>query len=103
MNLTQAVDNLILYDPQFELQAKQWLTAVGPGATYAVTRIADITDASNNFTLVKSLVVIIHGLPGKLVLAGGGVIMGGFSKLVTSPRFLSPQARILFLSCMIGA
>jgi hypothetical protein len=103
MNLSQAVENLILYDPEFESQASQWLTAVGPGAIYPLIKIADITEASNRFTLVKSLVFLIHGTPGTLYLAGGGVITGGFNLLVTSSRFLKREARILFLSCSIGA
>jgi len=99
--MSKPVENLFLYDPEFEAAARAYL-GDGGGEICPVKSIQDFKDAGNNYTSVKFLMVILHGLPGKLVLASGGQILG-FQGLIENSSFIQREARILFASCLVGA
>ena len=100
--MSKPVENLFLYDPQFEAAASAYLGDTGPGEICPVKTIQDFKDAANNYTSVKFLMVIIHGSPGKLRLPSGGLILG-FQGLIENAAFVQREARILFSSCSVGA
>lgn len=104
MALTEAVDNLYLYDPQFEAGANKFLSEVGgSSAARAVSCWDDLDAALNAFTLVKFLVFDTHGRPGRVCLANGTKLEGvDFMILKKNPHFLKMGARILFYGCNIG-
>lgn len=104
MELRKAVDTLYLYDPQFEAGAQSAISDIGgSNAMQAITRVDDIKDASNNYTLVKFLIFDTHGLPGKVCLPTG-LPLDGLDLWInmTNKQFLKKDARILFLGCNIG-
>jgi hypothetical protein len=103
MELSRAVDNLCLYDPQFEPAAYRFLSEVGgSSAIQPLTNWQDLVAASRNHTLVKFLVLHTHGLPGTVDLAEDRVRGYDFSFLEARPQFLRRDARILFLGCNIA-
>jgi hypothetical protein len=104
MELRKAVDNLYLYDPQFERAANRFLREVGgSSATHVVTSWEDIKTVTNTYALVKLLVFDTHGLPGAVHLPNGSRVEGiDFMVLSPHPAFLKKDARILFLGCNIG-
>lgn len=105
MALTEAVDNLYLYDPQFEPGANKFLSEVGgSSAARAVWSLDDVGAALNAFALVKFLVFDTHGRPGRVCLANGTKLEGvDFMILKKNPHLLKMGARILFYGCNIGA
>jgi hypothetical protein len=99
-----AVDNLYLYDPQFEAGAKSFLAATGgSSATYAIPSFADLTNALNNFTNVKLVVFDTHGAPGRMWLPDGTNVEGlDFMTINKNTAFLANDARLLFYGCNIA-
>lgn len=104
MSMTEAVDHLYLYDPEFEPGAHKFLREMGgSSAVRAVSCWETLTDALNAYTLVKSLTFSTHGLPGTVCLANGTKVEGiDFMLLKKNPQFLKMGARILFDGCNIG-
>lgn len=104
MELQQAVDNLYLYDPQFEPAANEFLGTVGGStALHAVRSRKDLESAIKSFVLVKYLVFDTHGLPGAVCFSDG-TQFEGLDFMVTSlpQQFLRSEAHVLFLGCNIG-
>ena len=99
-----AVDNLYLYDPQFEAGAKRFVSEVGgSSATRPVTSAADVGACIRDFTMVKFLVFDTHGSPGKLWFANGRSFEGiDFITFAQNGQFLKKDARVLFLGCNVG-
>ena len=99
-----AVDNLYLYDPQFEAGAKSFLSSVGgSSATYAIPSFTDLTNALNNFTNVKLVVFDTHGAPGRMWLPDGTYVEGlDFMTINKNISFLANDARLLFYGCNIA-
>src|SRR5256885_1380104 len=104
MELRKAVDNLYLYDPQFEPAASKFVGEVGGStATQAVTRWDDVKAAMAGHVLVKFLVFDTHGRPGAVCLRDGTQIEGIDLMVVSAyPQFLRSEVRVLFLGCNIG-
>ena len=104
MKLRTAVDNLYLYDPQFEPAANRFVREVGgSSATHAINSWADVMDVMKSYSLVKFLVFDTHGKPGTVSLPDSSNVDGvDFMLLPANPAFLRNQARILFLGCNIG-
>ena len=104
MALAKAVDNLYLYDPEFERGARHVLNAVGgSSAMHPIKSWDDVKTALSGYTLVKFLVFDTHGSPGNIHLADGTRVQGvDFSLLPPNPRLLKEDARVLFLGCNVG-
>lgn len=104
MQLTKAVDNLCLYDPEFKYIADRFLREVGGSSDiFEVKTMADLTTALNSYKLVKFLEIVLHGSSGTIYM--GKMVMSGsyIAKLAeTNPNLLQKNARILFDSCSIG-
>lgn len=99
-----AVDNLYLYDPQFEAGAIRFVNEVGGStATLPVTSSAEIGDRMRDHSGVKYLVFDTHGSPGKIWLPNNtnfeGIDFFIYSKY---SQFLAKDARVLFLGCNVG-
>ena len=99
-----AVDNLYLYDPQFEAGARRFVSEVGGStATAPITSSTDIGDRMRDYSGVKFLVFDTHGSPGKIWLANNtnfeGIDFFIYSKY---GQFLAKDARVLFLGCNVG-
>jgi hypothetical protein len=104
MELRTAVDNLYLYDPQFEPAADKFLREVGgSSASRPIKSWTDVTDVMKSYSLVKLLIFDTHGKPGAVSLPDSSHVDGvDFMLLSANPTFLKSQARILFLGCNIG-
>jgi len=99
-----AVDNLYLYDPQFEAGAKSFLSSVGGSSTtYAIPSFAALTNALNSFTNVKLVIFDTHGAPGRMWLPDGTNVEGlDFMMINKNAVFLANDARLLFYGCNIA-
>lgn len=99
-----AVDNLYLYDPQFEAGAKKFISELGGSSAMApITSASDIGDAMKQYALVKFLVFDTHGAPGKIWLPKTKYFEGiDFITLAQNSQFLAKDARVLFLGCNVG-
>jgi len=103
MELRKAVDNLNLYDPQFETEAIRTGEAMGGStANHAITSLPDIKNATKAYTNVKFLMFNTHGVPGGIVLPNGLAYSMEFIDMNDVPNLLSKDARILFLGCNVG-
>jgi len=104
MQLTKAVDNLCLYDPDFKYLADRFLAELGGSSDiYEVKTMDDLKIALNSYRDVKFLEIVLHGTPGTLHM--GKMIMDGSyiaTLAKTNPNLLQKNARILFDSCSIG-
>ncbi len=98
------IDNLYLYDPEFEPAATEFKSEVGAnGAVCPVKTWNDVKIAATTYSSVKLLIFNTHGAAGKVDLpdhTGGDAF--DFKTLPASPDFLSKEVRILFLGCNIG-
>jgi hypothetical protein len=103
MELRKAVDNLCLFDPQFEADNSRMVQSTG-GSTvaHAITSLTDVNDAIKQYTNVKLLVFNTHGVPGGIRLPNGLAFSMEFMDMGSNPIFLSREARILFLGCNVG-
>ena len=104
MQLRQAVDNLYLYDPEFEPGANRFRSEVGGStAVQAVRCWADLKTVAQQYTGVRFLVMDTHGVPGAVHRADGSQHQGlDFMLLDAHPGFLQKDARLLFLGCNVG-
>ncbi|MBK7705772.1 MAG: hypothetical protein IPN69_24510 [Acidobacteria bacterium] len=104
--MKEAVDNLCIYDPEFESYAQRFADDLGgSSAICKVGTIAELQAVFENYVLVKFLDIVIHGKSaGVLELADHTVVMGSYlGKLAMNKPFLQRNARVLFSSCAIGA
>jgi hypothetical protein len=104
MGLRTAVDNLCLYDPEFQAYANKFTSEMGgSSAVQAVGSMTELQAAIDGYTGVKFLEVCLHGLPG-LILFADGVGMRGqnLGTMTQNTLFLQKNARVLFDSCDIG-
>jgi hypothetical protein len=100
----EAVDNLYLFDPEFQPSARHFVNKVrGSSAACAIDCWNDLKKATDYYGLVKFLMVDTHGCPGVVALAKGpGITAVDVMMLQPKRRFLMPEARILFLGCNLG-
>jgi len=105
MELRKAVDNLCIYDPEFDYIAERFVSDVGTNSEkHSVRTMDDLKDALNSYFSVKFLEVCLHGSPGMIYLNDKTAVVGSYiNKLVTNANFLQKESRILFDSCSIGA
>ena len=99
-----AVDNLYLYDPQFEAGAKKFVSELGgSSAMEPINAASDIGEAMKKYALVKFLVFDTHGAPGKIWLPKTKFFEGiDFITFGRNAQFLAKDARVLFLGCNVG-
>jgi hypothetical protein len=105
MPLSTAVDNLYLFDPEFEAGADRVLSEWGgSSAKQPLLCRDDVAKAMSMYSLVKSLVVDTHGSPGKVYFRKDAFSCDGqdFGQIKKLPQFLREDARVLFLGCNIG-
>lgn len=104
MELRKVVDNLLIYDPEFQKYADKFVGEMGgSSAIQAVKTLDELSLAINGYTNVKFLEICLHGTPRTIHLPDGyGISPEYFGKLMRSPVFLQRNARILFDSCWIG-
>lgn len=104
MELRKAVDNLCIYDPEFEQSAEKFLSETGSNsAAQAVRNRDELVTAIDSFTNVKFLEILLHGLPGMIIFANNsGMIAQNIGSIAQGKPFLQRNARILFDSCEIG-
>lgn len=105
MKLNVSIDNLLIYDSKMQFFADRFVNETGSNsAVHAVTTMADLTDALNNYNSVKFLEIALHGSPGRLRLNDKTEIVGSYiNKMAINLNFLKKNSRILFDSCRIGA
>ncbi len=104
--MREAVDNLCIYDPEFENYAQRFADDLGgSSAICKVGTIAELKSAFESFVMVKFLDIVIHGkTAGVLELADHTVVMASYlGRLAMNTPFLQKNARVLFSSCGIGA
>lgn len=104
MELRKAVDNLCIYDPEFQSYADKFVGQTGgSSAIRAVGSMDELKSAIDSFTSVKFLEVCLHGTPGMIKFADGSAMVGQYLGVLTHGKlFLAPNARVLFDSCNIG-
>jgi hypothetical protein len=104
MGERKAIDNLYLYDPQFEPAAKKFVDEdTTKNAAEPITSADDIKKAATGYSGIKLLIFDTHGAPGHISLSNGDKVEAiSFSFLAPDPTFLGSNARILFLGCNIG-
>lgn len=102
--MNTAVDNLYLYDPQFEAGAKSFVSEMGGSSTsFPIPTIDALDTALNTHVAVKFLVFDTHGEPGKIDLPDGTKFEGmDFMAFVKNQQFLKRDARVLFYGCNVG-
>jgi hypothetical protein len=101
-----AIDTLFLHDPEFEGNANAFKNEVGgTSATHPVTSIDTLKQALDSYSLVKFLVVLCHGSPGRIWLPSDEEVDGmDFWGLGLLPdTLLRRDARVLFYGCNLGA
>jgi len=104
MALRKAVDNLYLYDPQFQAGANRFLSEVGgSSAIQAIGTWNELKTTLDGHSMVKFLVFDTHGAPGIVALPDGTRLQGiDFMVLNNNPQLLSRDVRVLFLGCNVG-
>jgi len=104
MNLRTAVDNLCLYDPEFQDYADKFTGEMGgSSAIRAVGSRDELIAAFNDYVNVKFVEVCLHGTPGMIHFADNcGMIWPSFGTLTQNTLFLQKGARVLFDSCNIA-
>src|SRR5215203_1018431 len=104
MSLRTAVDNLYLYDPDFEPGAKSFVSSVGgSSASFQITNSADLKKALDSYVGVKFLIFDTHGQAGKISLSDHGKVEGlDFMLYLKNSSLLKRDAQLLFYGCNIG-
>lgn len=107
MEIQQFVDNLCIYDPEFEAFADTFKSesdaAGGNTTTCAVSCMDDLKAAFSKYVNVKFVEFCLHGTPGMFHFASGTAMVGSYvNTLCTNPNFLAKDARVLFDNCSIG-
>ncbi len=105
MKLNISVDNLLIYDVEFQYFADRFVKEIGSNcAVHAVKTMADLAAAILKHNAVKFLEICLHGSPGRLYMDNKKGIDGNVISLIAAanPIFLKRNARILFDSCQIG-
>lgn len=105
MKLKISVDNLLIYDVDFQFFADRFVNEIGSNsATHPVRTMADLVEAFIKYNAVKFLEIALHGSPGRLYLNNKTAIVGSYLNVIAAanPIFLKNNARILFDSCQIG-
>lgn len=99
-----AVDNLYLYDPQFEAGAKSFVGDLGgSSASYPIPTVNALENALNKHVAVKFLVFDTHGEPGRITLPDDSKLEGlDFMMLAKNGAFLKRNSRVLFYGCNVG-
>lgn len=102
--MNKAIDNLYLYDPQFEAAANAFVNSVGGTAgSFAIPTINSLETALNSHVGVKFLVFDTHGEPGNMDLSDGTKFEGmDFMMFAKCPTFLKSDSRVLFYGCNLG-
>ena len=104
MSLNTTVDNLCVYDIEFQYLADRFVNELGSNsAVHPVKTMDDLKAALNNYNGVKFLEICLHGTPGMLYLNNQTALVGAYlNTLAVNPLFLQKNARVLFDSCSIG-
>jgi hypothetical protein len=98
MELRKAVDNLCLYDPEFQAYADKFVAETGgSSAIQAVGSRDELAAAVKAYTNVKFLEVCLHGTPGMIHFADDCAMRGAsFGTMTRNTLFLQKNARVLF-------
>lgn len=104
MELRKAVDNLLIYDPEFQKYADKFVGEMGgSSAIQAVGSMDDLKAAINSYTNVKFLEICLHGSPGNIHFSDKSAMVGKLlGTMIQNSLFLNKSARILFDNCNIG-
>lgn len=104
MELRKAVDNLCIYDPEFQAYADKFVSEMGgSSAIQPVGSRDELIAAINGYTNIRFLEVCLHGTPGMIHFANNGAMRGqNLGALTQNTLFLQKNARVLFDSCNIG-
>ena len=104
MDLRKAVDNLCLYDPEFQGYADKFVGEMGgSSAIQAVGSKDELSAAIGAYTNVRFLEICLHGTPGMILFANDGMMLGAHLGTMTqNTLFLQKNARVLFDSCNIA-
>jgi hypothetical protein len=99
-----AVDNLYLYDPQFEAGAMSFVSDMGgSSASFAIPTAEALERALNTHVAVKFLIFDTHGEPGIMDLDDGTKFEGiDFMMVAKNGAFLKRDARVIFYGCNVG-
>lgn len=106
MKLNISVDNLLIFDPEFQFMADRFVREIGSNsAVHSVGSVKGLIEGLNKYNGVKFLEICFHGKPGRFFLKNDiEIAFGAFlEKHAKNPLFLSKGARILFDSCSVGA
>lgn len=104
MELRKAVDNLLIYDPEFQKYADKFVGEMGgSSAIQAVGSMDELKTAINSYTNVKFLELCLHGSPGNIHFSDKSAMVGKLlGTMIQNSLFLNKSARILFDNCNIG-
>ena len=104
MELRKAVDNLCIYDPEFQGYADKFVAETGgSSAIQAVGSRDELIAAVQAYTNVRFLEICLHGTPGMIQFANDGAMRGAnLGTMIQNTVFLQKNARVLFDSCNIG-
>lgn len=105
MKLNKSVDNLLIYDDEFQYFADRFVREIGSNcATHRVKTMVDLAEAILKHNAVKFLEICLHGSPGLLYVNKGKGFDGSVLNTIAAgnPIFLKKNARILFDSCEVG-
>lgn len=104
MELRKAVDNLCIYDPEFQSYADKFAGETGgSSAIQAVGSRDELVAAIKAYTNVRFLEVCLHGTPGMIHFADDGAMRGAsLGTMTQNTLFLQKNARVLFAGCNIG-
>ncbi len=104
MELQKAVDNLCLFDPEFQASADKFLTEMGGNsAAEPISTMKDLQEAIHKYSNVKFLEILLHGRPGMIDFANKGTMVGSYlGTMMQGTLFLAKNARVLFDSCNIA-
>ena len=79
MELQKAVDNLCLFDPEFQASADEFLMEMGGNsAAEPINTMKELQAAIHKYSNVKFLEILLHGRPGMIVFADKGSMVGSY-------------------------
>lgn len=104
MPLNETVDNLCVYDPEFDYIAERFVSEMGGNSTsHEVKSLSDLKTAFSSYNGVRFFEVCLHGTAGMIWFADKIVMSGShINTLCANSMFLRKDARILFDNCCIG-
>src|SRR5690606_31577634 len=104
MREPKAIENLLLYDPDFETYARGFREEYPVnGLTHAVTTPNELIDAVSRYTMAKNIELVLHGTPGRIWFNKGGLMVASyFGQIARAAHILAMDSRVLFLGCSIA-